>query len=264
MAITKVLSEGHASVEELQDMIVDVYDLDVDAAYICNLYTGCNHGHHISDFISPMFLDDEFDICDEFDYRFVSKSTTNVEIIYLELIQEIKDGICPECVEEGVIYCDTLPAPIGFEKIVKYHGIAAYNIDGLGTAGDYLCRIQSIINNPEWQICCSTKPIGPIGIIVDAEVICASNSDLYTYIDHSNGRRYFNKDRYRASHLIYDAKDLDPTVWSHDEIVTKNSVPAAVWVFDRASKEIKEYGRFISKVLGIEYMEVEKSLGCND
>jgi hypothetical protein len=158
------------------------------------------------------------------------------------------------------VYCDTCATPQGFESVTKYHGIAAYNRVGMDSVGDYLVRFQSINANPEWQICCSSRPIGEIGAVIDGDVLCASNMDLYTEIDPDNGRRYFDGSRYRATHLVDNASELDPTVWSHDEIVTHNNYIRYIWVYDQASDTIKNYGKFIAKIFKVCYVEVSNAL----
>lgn len=171
------------------------------------------------------------------------------------------DYICPECMSKASrVYCDTCVAPQGFESVTKYHGIAAYNKAGMDSVGDYLVRFQSINANPEWQICCSSRPIGEIGAVIDADVLCASNMDLYTEIDSDNGRRYFDGSRYRATHLVSHANELDSTVWSHDEIVTHNNSIRYIWVYDQASDTIKNYGKFIAKILKVYYVEISNAL----
>lgn len=171
-------------------------------------------------------------------------------------ITVIKGNMCPNCQREGIrTYCDQGPKPVGFENITLYHGIAAFNVASTMSVGDYMSRITDIIRHPEWQICCSTKPLGLIGISVKGDVLCASNADLYTEIG-VNGRRYYDARRYRATHLIYDAKDLDDSVWSHNEIVTRNNEIRWVWVHESASTELKNQGKFIAKILQVKYMEL--------
>lgn len=171
------------------------------------------------------------------------------------------DDTCPECISlANRVYCDTCVAPQGFESVTKYHGIAAFNSYGMDSIGDYLVRFQSINANPEWQICCSSRPIGPIGAVIDADVLCASNMDLCTDIDPDNGRRYFDGSRYRATHLVSHANELDSTVWSHDEIVTHNNSIRYIWVYDQASDTIKNYGKFIARTLKVYYVEISNAL----
>lgn len=171
------------------------------------------------------------------------------------------DYMCPDCMDKNSrVYCDTCVAPQGFESVTKYHGIAAYNSYTMKSVGDYFVRCQNIKDHPEWQICCSSRPIGEIGVVIDGDVLCASNMDLYTEIDPDNGRRYFDGSRYRATHLVNYANELDSTVWSHDEIVTHNNTIRYVWVYDQASQAIKDYGKFIAKLFKVCYVEISNAL----
>jgi hypothetical protein len=171
-------------------------------------------------------------------------------------ITVIKGSLCPKCFREGIRrYCDEGPRPVGFDTVTLYHGVAAYNVDSYMTMDTYSTRILDIVAHPEWQICCSTKPLGFIGIAVKGEVLCASNADLYTSIG-DNGRRYYDARRYRATHLIYDAKDLDDSVWSHNEIVTRNNVIRWVWIQESASDSLKDQAKKLARDLKVKYMEV--------
>ena len=173
-------------------------------------------------------------------------------------------GKCFECRHKADrTYCDELPRPQGFEAVTLYHGIAAYNTGHLHSVSDYYSRIIEVVRNQHWQICCSTKPIGHIGIVVEGEVLCASNADLYSLIDKNTCRRYFDKERYRAQHLIYDAKDLDDSIWSHDEVITRGSKPTAVWVYSGADNTIKKYGMYIARLLKIDCVTVDKIVHAN-
>lgn len=169
-----------------------------------------------------------------------------------------KGDLCPSCTRKMQrVYCDEGKRPVGFDDIPLYHGIHAYCVDSMKpNIEELMSRVDGIILHQEWQICCSTKHLGPIGVEIKGEVLCASNADLFTEVG-DNGRRYYNAHRYRASHVIYDAKDLDPTVWSHDEIVTHKNTIVSVWVKKGSSDDIRSYGQVIADILGVKYIEVE-------
>ena len=196
-----------------------------------------------------------------FEFEIYKVEHPHKTMICLAVVYHSEDCLCAKCEREvNRVYCDSLPKPVGFDSLTIYHGIAAYNDDDLDTVGDYFCRVSSILRNPHWQICCSTTPIGYIGIVVKGDILCASNADLFTEIDGDTGRRYFDKNRWRSSHIIYDSKDLNDFIWSHNEIVTNNSKATAVWVYSKAPKIIKQYGQFIAKILKVDYIEIEKAL----
>lgn len=186
-------------------------------------------------------------------------------MICLDVVFDNKDCICARCERRASMqFCnDPSLKPEGFESVTLYHGIAAYNFDEDDediSVYDYYSRVVDIIRNPQWEVCCSTKPIGHIGIVAKGEVLCACNADLFTEIDCETGLRYFDKTRHRTKYLIYHAKDLDPTVWSHDEIVVREVEPTAIWVYSGADNTIKKYAMYIAKLLKVDCITVEEGL----
>lgn len=200
----------------------------------------------------------------EFEYVIYEVLHAGKTMICIDIVFTETDCLCASCERlASMQFCnDPSLKPVGFESVVLYHGIAAYNFDDDEevSAYDYYSRVVDIIRNPQWEICCSTRCIGHIGIVAKGEVLCASNADLFTEIDCKTGLRYFDKTRHRARHLIYDAKDLDPTVWSHDEIVTRDNKPTAIWVYSGASNTIKNYAIYIAKLLKIDCITVDEVL----
>ena len=167
---------------------------------------------------------------------------------------------CTEKLTRDYVYCDELDKPEGFESVTLYHGIAAYNAEDMSSPSDYTGRVYDIIRNPEWQICCSTRPIGDIGIVVKGDVLCASNVDLYTDIEPDTGRRYLLKCNYGYKFMVSHADELDSSKWSHDEVVTRHSTVRYVWVSSSASETIKKYGQFMARLLKVKYTEVDNAL----
>lgn len=79
-----------------------------------------------------------------------------------------------------------------FRNVLMNHGIEAFN--NVNTDNRYqelLTRILNIINNPQWEICCTNKDvyIGPIGITLTGDVIAAYAQDVAS-IYNANGHRY--------------------------------------------------------------------------
>lgn len=248
------LTKGHAAGMELLGI---ASEYGVTHTFKCVKYScGCIEEKDLTDVVFIAYMDS----CDEFDYMINEVQHGLTTMICLDVVYEIVDTFCPKCNQKlNRVFCDSLPKPVGFDSVVIYHGIAAFNTDFLDTVSDYYSRITDILRNQDWEICCSTKPIGDIGIVVKGDVICASNADLFTEIDLASGRRYFDKSRYRASHLIFNAKDLDNSIWSHDEIVSRKNSATAVWVYSKACKKIKQYGQYIAKLLKVEYIEVDNA-----
>ncbi len=155
------------------------------------------------------------------------------------------------------IYCSDMPRPEGFETVTKYHGLAAYS--GTFSPDKAIDNAKDLINNPSWEICCSTRPIGPIGLVINGTVITASNVDLCSMIDRNNGKRFFevSKDDHRACkgiiHYAYQLKKQ----WDHDEIVTKDNTVVAVWVKDWASDEFRKYADELCKQYNVPMTIIE-------
>ena len=214
---------------------------------------------------------EEFDIefghlytIDEFDGFEINEETKE-----LKLYRNTR-GQCEECEwlysnfrEDEIeyferIYCDEMPQPEGFEHVVKYHGLAAYS--GSHTPKHAIENAKELIANPSWEVCCSTRPIGPIGLVIDGITITASNVDLCTHVDVNNGRRYYEVDsdsNNRASRgIIHYAYQLQKK-WDHDEIVTKDNKPAAIWIKDWAIEDFKDAADILCEEYNLELVIIK-------
>lgn len=176
------------------------------------------------------------------------------------LINVIVYHVNEDCEGCWLLYVDTLPAPQGFDDVVLYHGLDAYKtVIGQPKLSleDVSNRVYNIIDNSKWQICCSTKPIGYIGIVVKGNVLCASNKDLCSGIDKKSGyRRYVDKRSERFSHVISHANQLDSSIWDHDEIITDNSKPAAIWVKSDVDNRVIAFAMSLAKELNIPFIQL--------
>lgn len=187
-------------------------------------------------------------------YNFaVKRGKASLELIYAY------HETCYLCYRNRCVYCDELDRPKGFDNKRLYHGIAAFSLCGLNEMEDYMDRVCGIMHHPEWQICCSSTAIGYIGVVVTGDVLCASNADLCSCVDSINGRRYFDASTFRASCLIMDAAELDSSVWTHDEIVTRNCKVRSIWVYMDAPEEIKDFALVIARRLNLTCVFVEKA-----
>ncbi len=126
------------------------------------------------------------------------------------------------------IYCMDMPRPEGFEDVVKYHGITALSRTDLAQG---IAHLDKVLNTPLYETCCATVPVGPLGAIFDADVITASNIDLYSHVD-SQGRFYDleeNGDAYNG--IIHYADQLEPVEdEENNELVTINNTIKTMWV----------------------------------
>lgn len=197
------------------------------------------------------------------DYQIAKKMISDKALIVYEAVE----SKCSECwliKDIQKIYCDEQVRPTGFENITKYHGLAAFT--GEYTMESAINNLRNLIAHPEYQICCSTSKCGNIGVIVEADVLVASNADLWTYIEPETNRRYYEYDPFagpyertgRAKWIINSADELDSSVWEHDEIVTTNNKIKAIWLKDSHSFTNDELALLVevSKELNIEIINL--------
>lgn len=161
----------------------------------------------------------------------------------------------------GIKYCYEMRKPEGFEDMILMHGLCALS---------RTCIIQGIkhavkvLDDPTYETCCSTTPIGPVGLAVKADVITASNTDLYTRVDYANGHRYFDDDEDNMRNLIFHAKDLAPNEYGiNDEMVTVNNRLEYIWINTKiATEEETEAALWLAEQLDVEvrYIEVEQKI----
>ena len=155
------------------------------------------------------------------------------------------------------VYCDTCEKPIGFDNVVLYRGLNAYY--GKSTFDSIFNSFKELIDNPNDQVCCSTNTIGDIGVVIEGDVIMASNMDLQSRRDKENNRRYFVPDGIREEHIIYDAKDLKENGYGiNDEIIVKNIRIKAIWLSyscDDLSLFVAEY---IAEMYGLKIIDVKQ------
>ena len=173
----------------------------------------------------------------------------------LYVYDEIND-YCIECRAKR-FYCDESPRPVGFEHVVKYHGLNAYYCDG--EYESIINNLKTIMDHPEYEICCSTDTIGGIGIVVNGDVTMASNHDLNTGIDRETNRRYYHKSKFNDRYIIYDAKDLkDNELGNNNEIIVKNIKAEAIWLTDKATDEEVNAAFELSDLYDLDIIDVEQ------
>ncbi len=200
---------------------------------------------------------EEIEMCFAHHYTVDEFDSFEIDKEYSTLVLHRKTwGQCEKCdilgqanrlnINAEKIYCSDMPRPEGFENVTLYHGLAAYS----GTFSPESAKENAInlINNPSWEVCCSTRAIGPIGLIISGTVITASNIDLCSMIDMNNGRRFFEitENDHRAYKGIIHYADQLKKEWDHDEIVVKDNNITAIWVKDWA-EDFMEVANELSK-----------------
>jgi hypothetical protein len=169
---------------------------------------------------------------------------------YIEIhVFEESDFKCEVCAPP-VQYCDELSKPVGFDHRHFFHGTMAYNHC---TLEESIQRAIDVMDNPSWQICCSTRPLGPWGIMTKGNVLAVSNIDLCSQIDE-HGRRYYDAGHWRAESMVYSPKDIDNTKWHHNEIVMNNHKLTSLWVSNEAPTEVAEAVLSLAKKLNLRCM----------
>ena len=157
---------------------------------------------------------------------------------------------CYDCAN-GKTYMKDLPRPVGFEDVYKMHGIIAYLRNDYTQAKEHLYKV---LNNKEYETCCSTEAIGMVGVVLDGTVICASNCDLGSKVD-SNGRYYYAHSD-EAKYIINNADDMTfGTDGMNDELVTIDNTLVAVWYKEHASNSEKELARELAAYYNVELIE---------
>lgn len=241
----------------MKTTIYDLYKLtgctEINEKWQCEC--GCERDNLFVENLKDMGATDEFAeevLVNEFNRRYVDEfKYFTIEDKMITLYKDMP--VCLDCELGEKIYCLDMPRPVGFENVTKYHGIVALSRDDLEQGIQHLKKVTT---NPLYETCCATTPIGPIGVIFDAEVITASNLDLYTHVD--NKGRYFDLREYRDAYygIIHYADQLgdydteDSYCYEdNDELVTINNKITAIWIKDNVSNRYRE----AAKQLAIEY-----------
>jgi hypothetical protein len=159
---------------------------------------------------------------------------------------------CDDC-RFGKTYMKDMPRPIGFEDVYKMHGIMAYGRDNT----DFFAakeHLHKVLNNPGYETCCSTEAIGNVGVVLEGDVILASNCDLGSKVDE--GGRYFYADTEDASYIIYNADDLTfGTNGMNDEIVTINNKIKSVWYKEHSNNKEKQFAKELAEYYNVPLIE---------
>ena len=158
------------------------------------------------------------------------------------------------------IYCDEIKREVkGFENVVLYHGFGAFF-----NSRPIIDCFKDLMNNPQWQVCTSTKYLGMIGVCIEGDILIASSYDLFSGIDRDNeNRRFF--DSADMDNLVYDYADLelhedDPE--ENNEIVLTNTKITGIWVTSDASNKMKAFAKDLSEKYNLPLIPVGESIFC--
>ena len=238
----------------LGNRIVDEYEFRVDE---------CGEDLNFEAFMTDELLSFFGNKCvDEYDYFYIGSFDTLVLVTYVK-------GQCPDCeceVDEfnpEKIYCMDMPRPVGFDSVIKYHGIVALSRCNLNQGIDHL---HKVVNTPLYETCCASAPIGALGAILDGKVVTASNEDLYSHVDRSNGQRYFELEEFGDAYegIIHYADQLRSadTDGAHpcNELITINNSVNSIWVKIWATAEEKKAAVELAEYYNVELIIIDEAL----
>lgn len=164
------------------------------------------------------------------------------EILYL--INNVDSSTCSSCKYEQV-RCIDFPRPSEFDSMRFFHGVNAFGISGDGDE-----NMIKVLSNSTMELCCSTKTLGSMGVILKGEVLLASNRDLCSMIGE-DGHRCISLGM--ASDIIYTKDQMKKTI-TNDEYVVTNYKVSAIWV--RRGYMISSTVLKKAKELGLHIVEI--------
>ena len=154
------------------------------------------------------------------------------------------------------IYVSSLERPEGFEGKELFHGFNAFF-----TGKPYDYKFNTLMNNPQRQICTSTKYLGYMGVKVTGDVLLASSYDLFSGIDIDTGERWFEEENMEYIVKHYDELEHH---WDDDEenneIIMKNTKITAIWITSDAPNKLKALALELSEKHNLPLIEVGESI----
>lgn len=156
--------------------------------------------------------------------------------------------------------CEGCQEALSHKNDLVNHGLQAFCKGDVNDINSSIKRIDDILENPEWEICCSNKSIyiGPIGITGHGNVTAYFPIDVYSKIDENTSERYISEiGTDRLSEYRKFGSDID-----HDEYFVKTLNPTAIWVkewyWERLSPDERRVVKNKAQALNIELVFVEK------
>ena len=154
------------------------------------------------------------------------------------------------------VYCDEMIRPTGFDNVVLYHGFNAFC-----SMKPYDYKFKTLMNNPQRQICTSTKYLGMMGVTVTGTVLMASSYDLCSCIEKETNRRWF--DERDIEYIVSDYSELEHH-WNdeeeNNEIVVTNVKITGIWITSDANNSIRDTAIRLSKEYNLPIIEVGESI----
>ena len=158
------------------------------------------------------------------------------------------------------IYCDTITGlnKESFKGVTLYHGFNAFH-----TFKPWEYKFNTLKNNPQRQICTSTKYLGYMGVIVDGDILMASSYDLLSSVEKDTNRRYF--DDKNIDSIVYDYNDLElheDDIYENNEIIVTNVKIKAIWVTSDAPNKLKAFAKDLAEKNNMPLVQVGECIFC--
>ena len=158
------------------------------------------------------------------------------------------------------VYCDTITGlnKESFKGVTLYHGFNAFH-----TFKPWDYKFNTLKNNPQRQICTSTKYLGYMGVIVDGDILMASSYDLLSSVEKGTNRRYF--DDKNMDSIVYDYNDLElheDDIYENNEIIVTNVKIKAIWVTSDAPNKLKAFAKDLAEKNNIPLVQVGECIFC--
>lgn len=177
--------------------------------------------------------------------------------IYVYNIKKNIKTICDHCLKKHRKYLSNyMPYDKTFDILVWSHGVNAFNI--ASSIDDVINRIKFVASSKA-QICCShkTQRIGNVGVFVRGKVICASNVDLYSYIDEE-GERY-TPFKTVLKHIVRNFSEYRLDICEFTEIILVPNKVYAIWAKEEfiANETNRQALEKVAHELGVKIIKVK-------
>ncbi len=212
----------------------------------------CDHRHielPLDDYVESIDGDLEEYCADWMKHEYIDEYDKTEVIDNNLVLLTLPDCECSNC-RNGKMYVKDLPKPQGdFSTVTKKHGLIAYMRSDMQQAKEHLAKLLS---NKEYETCCSTMALGNVGVVLQGEVICVSNEDLYSQVDQS-GRYVYMKEV--ADYLVYNIEDMEFPTDLNDELITKDHTLVSIWYKEHSSNSEKEFARELAEFYNVPLYE---------
>lgn len=157
--------------------------------------------------------------------------------------------------------CEGCHGALAHKNDLVNHGLQAFRIKNVDDINEALKRLDDIINNPDWEVCCSNSStyIGPIGVSGYGNVVAYYPVDVWSIVDGDSSTRCIAQ---RGTERLKEYRESGTLLSDHDEYFVKYLNPTAIWVkewyWEQLSPEQRREIENKVQALNIELVFVEK------